>query len=98
MKKHLLFLGFIFLLMGCDSQIDNLKQKSEETLQNALESGKEGLQKGAQKVNDFLESNKTQEFIQDIQEPIYNQTKKLENYLQDNISNSKEEKEANSTR
>ncbi|CAM2771455.1 hypothetical protein [Helicobacter burdigaliensis] len=95
MKKYLLLASFAFLLIGCDSQIDDLKKKGEETLQNALNSGKETLQQGTQKVNEFLESNKTEEIIQNIQEPIYNQTKKLENYLEGNKTNT--DKETNST-
>ncbi|WP_299550122.1 hypothetical protein [uncultured Helicobacter sp.] len=70
MKNYVtpLLLGFfMFSLMGCDKQsLRDLEDKAGQTLQNAMQDSglKDTLNSHAQKLNDFLESNKTQEFVE----------------------------------
>ncbi|TLD83178.1 hypothetical protein LS70_005355 [Helicobacter sp. MIT 11-5569] len=83
----LLFSTLGLFLNGCDEQsLNDLENKAGQTFQNALQDSglKDTLESHAQKLNDFLESNKTKEFIEKQTEIIKDGANELGKIVESN--------------
>ncbi|MBX7491531.1 hypothetical protein [Helicobacter turcicus] len=68
LQRNLIFYfgALLVIFAGCDEQsLNELENKAGQTLQNAMQDSglKDTLESHTQKLTDFLESNKTQEFV-----------------------------------
>ncbi|WP_279129238.1 hypothetical protein [Helicobacter winghamensis] len=84
----LLFLGaFALLSIGCDEKsLNDLENKAGQTLQNAMQDSglKDTLNSHTQKLNDFLDSNKTQEFVEKQAQILKEGANELEKFIESN--------------
>ncbi|QOQ98457.1 hypothetical protein [Helicobacter winghamensis] len=86
--SELLFLGaFVLLSTGCDEKsLNDLENKAGQTLQNAMQDSglKDTLNSHTQKLNDFLDSNKTQEFVEKQTQILKEGANELEKIIESN--------------
>ena len=87
-----MFLSFAFIgfgLSGCEqSEQRKFEEKLTNTLQNALEDSglKETLQTHLQNINDFLESNKTKDFIEEQKQILTKEANELGKIVESNTT------------